>query len=97
MEQGYVAARTAGLALLSTLRRTLGDLDQISAWLSVAGFVQAAPGFKATTGVMNGFSELILGVFGPEVGQHARSAIGVSSLPMNLPIIISAEVVISTK
>ena len=91
-EQGYVAARLAALAMLSSLKRALGDLDRIAAWLAVSGMVNVAPGFTRTTDVINGCSDLLLDVFGSEVGMHARTAIGVAQLPLNLPVIIAAEV-----
>jgi hypothetical protein len=89
------SAREATLAILSSLRATLGDLDRVSAWLTVSGFINADPGFAATTLVMNPCSELLIALFGPEVGAHARTAIGAATLPFNLPVVIAAEVEIS--
>jgi len=94
-EQGYVAARLPTLSMLSSLKRSLGDLDRITAWLSVAGMVNVAPGFAATTNVINGCSDLLLQVFGAEVGAHARTAIGAAELPLRLPVILSAEVAVT--
>ena len=85
------AARLTGLAMVGSLERALGDLDRIHAWLMVSGFVNAEPGFAQTTQVMNAFSGLIIELFGPEVGGHARSAIGVASLPVDACLVISAE------
>lgn len=93
-DAGYEAARLASLALLGTLERTIGDLDRVAAWLSVAGYVAVAPGFTATTNVLNGCSDLVLDLFGPEIGEHSRTAIGVSELPLGLPVVIAAEVAI---
>lgn len=93
-EQGYTAARLATLAVLSSLKRALGDLDRIAAWLVVSGMVNVAPGFTQTTNVINGCSDLLLEVFGSEVGTHARTAIGMAQLPLNLPVIIAAEVAV---
>jgi enamine deaminase RidA (YjgF/YER057c/UK114 family) len=93
-EQAYTAARLATLALLATLRRGVGDLDRVRAWLTVSGMVNVAPGFTQTTNVINGCSDLLLEVFGREVGQHARTAIGMAQLPQNLPVVIAAEVAI---
>ena len=73
-EEGYEAARMAALSVPSSLKRELGDLDRVSAWLMVHGLVNAAPGFGGTAGVVNGFSNLILELYGPEAGMHARSA-----------------------
>ena len=91
-EEGYEAARLAALAILASLKRELGDLDRVSAWLTVTGMVNAAPGFVGTPNVINGFSDLILGLYGPDAGAHARTAPGVASLPVNTPVIILAEV-----
>jgi len=93
-EQAYTAARLATLSMLSSLKRTLGDLDRITAWLTVSGMVNVAPGFTQTTNVINGSSDLLLQVFGPEVGMHARTAIGMAQLPLNLPVVIAAEVAV---
>jgi hypothetical protein len=91
-EQAYNAARLTALSILGSLQRELGSLDRISAWLRVFGMVNAAPGFRDEPRVINGFSDLILEVFGPEVGQHARSAIGVAELPWGIPVEVEAEV-----
>jgi enamine deaminase RidA (YjgF/YER057c/UK114 family) len=91
-EQAYQAARLATLGLLATLRRTIGSLDHIAAWLSASGHVAVAPGFTATTNVLNGCSDLLLEIFGPKIGLHARTAIGVAGLPVNCPVVIAAEV-----
>ena len=58
----------------------------------VFGMVNAAPGFVALPGVINGFSDLILEVFGPDVGAHARSAVGLAELPFSIPVEIECEV-----
>ncbi|REE74492.1 enamine deaminase RidA (YjgF/YER057c/UK114 family) [Rhodococcus wratislaviensis] len=85
------SARLTALAVLAGVRRAVGDLDRIGAWLTVTGFVNAEPGYDRTTAVLNGFSELVLDVFGPDVGDHARTAIGVAALPLNLPVVVAAE------
>ena len=95
-EQAYQAARLATLSILGTLKRELGDLDRVTAWLMVSGFVNVAPGFTETTAVINGCSDLILELYGPDVGQHARTAIGVATTPFGLPVIIAAEVEIDS-
>ena len=92
LEQAYQAARLATLSILGTLKRELGDLDRVTAWLMVQGFVNVAPGFTQTTAVIDGCSELILELYGPQVGQHARTAMGVAATPFGLPVIIAAEV-----
>jgi enamine deaminase RidA (YjgF/YER057c/UK114 family) len=93
-EQAYAAARDTALAVLASLRRTLGDLDRVSGWLRVFGMVNAAPGFTRTPAVINGFSDLIVDLWGPDAGPHARSAIGVAELPFGIPVEIEAEVAV---
>ena len=92
LEAAVGAARGAALAMLAGLQAALGDLDRVTAWLMVRGYVQCAPGFTEPTAVVNGFSDLILDVYGPEAGCHARSASGVVVLPLNLPVVVEAEV-----
>jgi len=91
LEQGYAAARLTALSMLGSLRRELGSLDRIAAWTRVFGMVNSADGFNRQPAVINGFSELILELFGPEVGAHARSAVGLSELPFDIPVEIEAE------
>ena len=91
-EEGYGAARMAALSVLSSLRHELGDLDRISAWLFVHGLVNVAPGFEGTAGVINGFSDLILELYGPDAGMHARTAPGVATLPLDQAVFVAAEV-----
>ncbi|MET0544597.1 MAG: RidA family protein [Variovorax sp.] len=95
LEQGHAAARLTALAILGSLQRALGDLDRISAWVRVFGMVNSAPGFNQQPSVINGFSDLILELFGPEVGAHARSAVGMAELPFDLPVEIEGEVEVS--
>jgi len=92
LEQGYEAARLTALSMLGSLQRALGDLDRIAAWTRVFGMVNSAPGFNRQPSVINGFSDLILQVFGPEVGAHSRSAVGMAELPFNIPVEIEGEV-----
>ena len=92
VEQGYTAARLTGLAMLGSLQRALGDLDRITAWTRVFGMVASAPGFQQQPAVINGFSDLILALFGPEVGAHVRSAVGMAELPFGIPVEIEGEV-----
>ncbi|MDB4947476.1 MAG: endoribonuclease protein [Gemmatimonadetes bacterium] len=94
-QQGAEAARMVALAMLGSLRRELGSLDRVTAWLRVLGMVNVAPGFRDLPQVVNGFSELILDVFGPEVGAHSRSAVGMAELPFGLPVEVEAEVEIA--
>lgn len=92
VEQGYAAARLTALSMLGSLKRALGDLDRIVHWQRVFGMVNSAPGFNRQPAVINGFSDLILELFGPEVGSHARSAVGMAELPFDFPVEIEGEV-----
>jgi enamine deaminase RidA (YjgF/YER057c/UK114 family) len=92
IEQGYAAARLTALSMLGSLKRELGDLDRIAAWIRVFGMVNCAPQFDRHPSVINGFSDLILELFGPEAGAHARSAVGMAALPFRIPVEIEAEV-----
>jgi len=92
VDQGYHAARLTALSMLGSLQRKLGSLDRIAAWTRVFGMVNSAPGFHQQPSVINGFSDLILELFGPEIGAHSRSAVGMAELPFNIPVEIEAEV-----
>jgi len=92
IEQGYEAARLTALSMLASLKRALGDLDRIAAWTRVFGMVNSAPGFNRQPNVINGFSDLILDLFGPDIGSHSRSAVGMAELPFNIPVEIEGEV-----
>ena len=94
-EQGYEAARLTALSILGDLKRALGDLNRVTAWLRVFGMVNSAPGFGRQPNVINGFSNLILELYGPEAGDHARSAVGMAELPLGMPVEIEAEVAIT--
>jgi enamine deaminase RidA (YjgF/YER057c/UK114 family) len=90
--QGYQQARAVALSLLGSLKRALGDLDRVRQWNRVFGMVNSAPGFNQQPAVINGFSDLILQLYGPEAGGHARSAVGMAELPFDIPVEIEAEV-----
>ena len=92
VEQGYRQARTVTLTILGSLQRVLGDLDRVRQWNRVFGMVNSAPGFNKQPAVINGFSDLILELYGPEAGGHARSAVGMAELPFDIPVEIEAEV-----
>lgn len=92
LEQAYDAARLTGLAILGSLKRELGELDRIAAWSRIFGMVNSAPGFNRQPAVINGFTDLIVEVFGPEKGAHARSAVGMAELPFDIPVEIEGEV-----
>jgi enamine deaminase RidA (YjgF/YER057c/UK114 family) len=93
-EQAYVAARLTGLAILGSLQRELGSLDRIASWVRILGMVNSAPGFNQQPAVINGFTDLIVEVFGPRVGAHARSAVGMAELPFDIPVEIEGEVLL---
>jgi enamine deaminase RidA (YjgF/YER057c/UK114 family) len=90
-EQGYEAARLTALSVFTSLERALGDLDRVTGWVKLLGLVNCAPGFSATPGVINGFSDLVLEVWG-DAGRHARSAIGAAELPFDIPVEVEAIV-----
>jgi enamine deaminase RidA (YjgF/YER057c/UK114 family) len=91
VEQGYRQARAVALSILGSLKRALGDLDRVQQWNRVFGMVNSAPWFNQQPSVINGFSDLILELYGPEVGGHARSAVGMAELPFDIPVEIEAE------
>src|SRR5512140_3855724 len=95
VEQGYAAARLTALSILGSLKRTLGDLDRITNWCRVFGMVNSAAGFNRQPSVINGFSDLILELWGPDAGAHSRSAVGMAELPFDIPVEIEAEVEIA--
>lgn len=92
VEQGYESAKLVALSMLGSLKREIGDLDRVKAWLRVFGMVNCAPDFTQHPSVINGFSDLILELYGGGRGGHSRSAVGMSSLPFNIPVEIEAIV-----
>lgn len=91
VEEGYALARKTGLSILASLKRELGDLDRISGWGKLFGMVNSTPEFTDQPMVINGCSDLILEVFGPDVGRHARSAVGMAALPFGEGIAVEIE------
>jgi enamine deaminase RidA (YjgF/YER057c/UK114 family) len=87
--QGAEAARLTGLCCLSTLRTYLGTLDTVTRVVRVVGFINCGPGFNTPSGVLHGFSDLMIDIFG-EAGRHVRSAIGVAELYADIPLEIEA-------
>lgn len=93
-KQGYEAARIAGIAMLSTLKSTIGDLNRVNRIVKVLGMVNCVEGYGNQPEVINGFSDLMVEVFG-ENGKHARAAVGMSSLPRN--IAVEVEMIVELK
>ena len=89
IDQAYQAARLTALSILASLKRELGELDRVTRWLRAVGYVHCAPGFARNAAVVNGFSDLIVDLWG-EAGRHARSAPGQGPSPLNVPIIVDA-------
>jgi enamine deaminase RidA (YjgF/YER057c/UK114 family) len=86
VEQGYQVAREVGLNLLATTRNALGSLDRVKRVVKVLGMVNSAEGFGDQPKVINGFSDLMVEVFGEAIGKHARSAVGMAELPVGIPV-----------
>lgn len=94
VEAGRAAARLVGISLLSSLKKEIGSLDRVKRVVKVLGMVNAEASFTQHSQVMNGFSDLMVEVFG-ESGKHARSSVGMSSLPGNIPVEI--EMIVELK
>lgn len=95
LDEAVLSARLTALSMLGSLQRELGTLDRITGWVRVFGMVNSAPDFDQQPTVINGFSDLILDVFGTHVGRHTRSAVGMAALPFGIPVEVEAEVLIS--
>jgi hypothetical protein len=91
VSEGYQAARLVALSILASLKRSIGDLDRVQQWHRVFGMVNSAAGFTQQPQVINGFSDLVLAVYGAERGAHTRSAVGMAELPFNIPVEIEGE------
>ena len=91
MENGKIAARQVGLAILATLKKNLGSLDRIERVVKVLGMVNATTDFEKHPYVINGCSELFAAVWGQEKGVGVRSAVGMATLPDNIPVEIEAH------
>jgi enamine deaminase RidA (YjgF/YER057c/UK114 family) len=91
VERGYEAARLTALSIFASLKQELGELDRVRRWVKALGLVNCAPGFNLTPAVINGFTDLVLEVWG-EAGRHARSAIGAAELPFDIPVEVEAVV-----
>jgi len=93
-QEGNQAARVVGLAILASLQAHLGSLDRVRQFVKVLGMVNASPDFDTHPAVINGFSDLMVEVFG-ESGRSARSAVGMGSLPGNIPV--EVEVIVQVE
>ncbi len=91
IEEGYVAAKQTGISLLATLKDAVGNLSKVKRIVKVLGMVNGTDGFTDQPKVINGFSDLMVAVFGDK-GKHARSAVGMASLPMNMAVEIEMVV-----
>ena len=92
VEEGYDAARTTALLAFRRILDELESLDAVDRWVKVLGLVRSAPGFVEQPAVVNGFTDLVVEVYGEERGLCARSAIGVSELPAGIPVEVEATV-----
>ena len=90
MEEGKLAARQVGLSILSTIKKNLGSFDKIKRVIKVLGMVNCVPEFEKHPYIINGCSELFAAVWGEENGVGVRSAVGMGSLPDNIPVEIEA-------
>jgi enamine deaminase RidA (YjgF/YER057c/UK114 family) len=93
-DDGYEAAKLCAVNCLSTVKGLIGSLDNIEKIVKVTGFVNSAPGFSAQPRVVNGASDLFGQIFG-DAGSHARSAVGVSELPLDAPV--EVEIIVKVK
>ncbi|MBD3678462.1 MAG: RidA family protein [Rhodobacteraceae bacterium] len=93
-EEGYAAARDVALSVLANMKAEIGELSRVTGWVRVFGMVNSAPGYTEQHLVINGFSDLIVEVFGKDIGRHARSAIGTAGLPLGFAMEIEGEVLI---
>ena len=93
---GKEAARITGLNLLAALRQEVGSLDRVTRVVKLLGMVNGVPGFNQTPDVINGCSELLLEVFGDDIGRHARSAVGMAELPYDIAVEIELTVEVAS-
>lgn len=92
VEEGYEAAKATGLAILADLKQEIGDLDRVLSWNRVFGMVNSAPGFLGQAAVIDGFTDLMIAVFGEDAAICPRAVMGAAELAMNSPVIIEGEV-----
>ena len=94
LAQGYEAAKLTALAVLGDLKRELGDLDRVTSWVRVYGMVNSAPGFVGQALVIDGFTDLMIALYGEDSALCPRAVAGMAELPFNSPVIIEGEVTI---
>lgn len=94
LAQGYEAAKLTALAVLGDLKRELGDLDRVTGWTRVYGMVNSAPGFVGQALVIDGFTDLMIALYGEDSALCPRAVAGMAELPFNSPVIIEGEVTI---
>jgi hypothetical protein len=92
LEEGYAAARHAALGILGDLKRELGDLDRVVSWVRVFGMVNSAPGFTGQAQVIDGFTDLMIALYGEEAAMCPRAVAGMAELALNAPVIVEGEV-----
>jgi hypothetical protein len=95
LEEGYAAARATALGILGDLKRELGDLDRVVSWVRVFGMVNSAPGFMGQAQVIDGFTDLMIALFGEEAAMCPRAVAGMAELALNAPVIIEGEAEVS--
>ena len=95
IEEAYAAARLVGLNMLANIKSVIGDLDKVARVVKVLGMVNATPDFKEHPKVINGYSDLMVEVFGEDAGRGGRSAVGMGSLPFQ--IAVEVEMIVEVK
>lgn len=92
VEEGQVAARNCALNILAVIRKHLGDLNRVKSFVKLLGFVRCTDDFAHQPQVMNGASQLLIDIFGEEIGRPTRSAIGTNALPGGIPVEVEAVI-----
>lgn len=94
-EEGYATARAVMLTLLATVKAEIGDLDRVAQVIRIFGMCNVAPGFDRMPGIIDGASDLVYELFGPTIGWHARTAVGMAALPRGIAVEINAEIAVA--
>ncbi|MEO0637409.1 MAG: RidA family protein [Pseudomonadota bacterium] len=94
VEEGQAAARSCAIQIIAATKNALGDLSRVERVVKLQGFVSATPEFTQHPAVINGASDLMVEVFGSEIGSHARAAVGMGSLPLGVPVEIDAVIAV---